>query len=226
LAQNTTAWLTPEEVRRIIEAVPAVSLHPLRDQLLLEVIWQTGARVTEACTLTLGHIGTDTITLLNEKQTKRVKGSDDKWHRVHDPNAIKHTLVSPALCVRVKRYCLDSQIPDTGWIFPGNRDVTKPLSRDYVTRMVTRASEYVGIFRFGKRHPSTGGRYKGVYTHILRHSHASYLAAQGIKVEQIKELLGHSQIQSTMVYTHTNPQELRKSIQNIDWTGEGKDAQT
>ena len=72
-------YLEPEEVRKIIDSVPKISKHPERDQLLLEVLWQTGGRVSEVLELVPEHIGTTSVVLRNLKQMKRLKKARDEF---------------------------------------------------------------------------------------------------------------------------------------------------
>lgn len=52
--------------------------------------------------------------------------------------------------------------------------------------------------------------------HTLRHTFASRLAQKGILLKAIQELLGHSNIQTTMRYTHLSPTELRSAIDSLE----------
>lgn len=221
-SSNISGFLTPQEVWLIIETIPLVTLHPVRDQLLTETIWRTGARVVEACTLVPEHIGINSVMLLNEKQTRRVKVMGT-WVREHNPKALKEVMVTSDFCAKLKQYCMDNRIGDGQWVFPANRDPSRPLSRFYVTRLITRASEAAGIYRFGKRHPRTGGRYKGAWVHLIRHASGSYLYDKsGGNIKLVQEQLGHSQISSTQMYTHITKKTIQEQVQSMDWTGGGK----
>lgn len=54
---------------------------------------------------------------------------------------------------------------------------------------------------------------KNISIHNLRHSIATHLIEQGIPVEQVREFLGHSQLESTEVYTHISKIQLQKLVQ-------------
>jgi integrase/recombinase XerD len=56
---------------------------------------------------------------------------------------------------------------------------------------------------------------KQITIHNLRHSIATHLLEQGIPVEQVREFLGHSQLETTQIYTHIN----RKHLQNLKREG-------
>jgi site-specific recombinase XerD len=57
---------------------------------------------------------------------------------------------------------------------------------------------------------------KSVRIHDLRHTFASWLAIKGVPLQQIKELLGHSQITTTLRYAHLNPDILRKVVNTLE----------
>jgi integrase/recombinase XerD len=58
---------------------------------------------------------------------------------------------------------------------------------------------------------------KNVYTHALRHTFATHLRRRGVPLETLKELLGHANIQETLIYAHFSPEEARAAIPKIDF---------
>lgn len=60
---------------------------------------------------------------------------------------------------------------------------------------------------------------KAVGPHTLRHTYATALLDQGMSIREVQDLLGHSDVSTTMVYTHVNPEALRAKIQGL---GAGK----
>ena len=53
---------------------------------------------------------------------------------------------------------------------------------------------------------------KTITMHSLRHSIASHLIEQGLPVDQVRQFLGHSQLETTQTYTHINKQQLKRLI--------------
>ena len=53
--------------------------------------------------------------------------------------------------------------------------------------------------------------------HLLRHTFASYLAMSGAGLEAVKELLGHSQIMTTQIYTHLSPGYLSQTVEMLNF---------
>ena len=65
-----------------------------------------------------------------------------------------------------------------------------------------------------KGHAKRAGIEKNVSPHVLRHTYATNLLDNGFSIREVQELLGHSDVSTTMVYTHVNPEALRRKIQN------------
>lgn len=79
----------------------------------------------------------------------------------------------------------------------------KPLSSDTVQRIVKEAAEKAGI-------------QKRVTPHALRHSYATHLLEAGENIRKIQELLGHSDLSTTQIYTRVSMQELKKVKSPLD----------
>lgn len=78
-------------------------------------------------------------------------------------------------------------------------DTEQPLSRSYIYSAVKRVAKKAGIK-------------KRVYPHILRHSFATHLLNRGCDIRTVQELLRHSNISTTQIYTHVSPDKLRDSM--------------
>ncbi len=88
-----------------------------------------------------------------------------------------------------------------GYLFTGRQD--KPLSARNVQKIVERASRKAGIR-------------KRVSPHTLRHSFATHLLESGTDIRKIQELLGHSNLQTTQIYTKVSTEELKKVKSPLD----------
>jgi len=86
---------------------------------------------------------------------------------------------------------------------PGKSDRSFPHSDSEFRRAFKRALEKAGL-------PRT------IRIHDLRHTFASWLAMKGVPLQQIKDLLGHSQISTTLRYSHLCPDTLRKAVSILD----------
>ena len=63
---------------------------------------------------------------------------------------------------------------------------------------------------------SRAGMEKRIHPHMLRHTYATRCLDAGFSIREVQELLGHSDVSTTMIYTHVNPEALRRKIQGDD----------
>ena len=66
-----------------------------------------------------------------------------------------------------------------------------------------------------KRHVRLSGLNPALHFHSLRHSFASWLVQDGVSIYAVKELLGHSDVKTTQVYSHLQPEQLHSTVNKI-----------
>ena len=74
---------------------------------------------------------------------------------------------------------------------------------------------YSEVWRTLKELGERAGLEISLHPHLLRHTRASQLRLEGVALEDIKELLGHSNIQTTLIYTHIKPVDLKRKLKPI-----------
>ncbi len=72
-------------------------------------------------------------------------------------------------------------------------------NENYIRNCMLKAAEKAGIS-------------KRVHPHMLRHTYGSHLTMAGVDLPTIKELMGHSNISTTMIYAHLQPEHLKKAV--------------
>ena len=151
-----------------------MSCTNIKHKAMLMVVYSSGLRVSEAAALKVQHIDSKTMRVFIDCG----KGGKDRY-----------TLLSET-CLRVLREYWKAYRPShpEGWLFPGAYNIT------HITCRGIRFAFNQAI----KRATIT----KPVSIHTLRHSFATHLLEDGASLLQIKELLGHTSIQSTTVYLH------------------------
>lgn len=180
--------LTIDQVSALLAAAHA-SDDPisLRDAALLEVLYATGARVSEAVNLCM-----DDIDLHAELPVVRFFGKGRKERLVPIGSYARAAL--EAYLVR-SRPILASRGSGAVTIFLNKRGA--PLSRQS-------AWEAIGVYA------TAAGIEEHVSPHTLRHSFATHLLEGGANVRDVQELLGHASVQTTQIYTRVTAQTLRE----------------
>ncbi|MEZ3160970.1 site-specific tyrosine recombinase XerD [Microbacterium sp. BWT-B31] len=182
--------LTIEQVESLLDAAgPApgaasdADLVPLRDRALLELLYATGARVSEA-------VGLDVDDVV-QGDLLRVRGKGAK-ERIVPVGSYARTAVD-AYLIRARPE-LSRRGRATSKLFLGVRGA--PLSRQSAWLVIQRAAERAQLTAH-------------VSPHTLRHSFATHLLQGGADVRVVQELLGHASVATTQIYTHVSIEALR-----------------
>ncbi len=178
-------FLSMEEVDRLLAAFPARSKQPhlQRNRAILELLYASGLRVSEAAHLAVSDLNFEDATL-------RVTGKGSKTRIV--------PVGRPALAIlktylETSRPALAEKHPAAVELFLSVRG--RPLNREWIWAMVKDAARTAGIA-------------KDIFPHTLRHSFASHLLANGADLRVIQEMLGHADLRTTEIYTHVEKNRL------------------
>ena len=170
--------LTIDDVSLLIESTPTDTPVGLRDRALLELLYATGARVSEATVLSVDDVRPDgmrdVITLTGKGNKQRVVPLG-----TFARDAIEAYLVRG-------RPALSAKGDGSPHLFLGARG--KPLSRQNAFLILRAAAERAGITAV-------------ISPHTLRHSCATHLLRGGADIRVVQELLGHSSVATTQIYT-------------------------
>lgn len=179
------AFLTPEEVGRLIGQIDTANVVGLRDRAILELLFSGGLRVSE-----LVGLDRDQVNLERREFMVRGKGQKDRPIFISDDAADW-----------IKSY-LDSRKDDLAPLFI-HYGGSKDGSGDGQYQRLTVRS----VQRLVKRYARAAGITKDVTPHTLRHSFATDLLMNGADIRSVQGLLGHANISTTQIYTHiTDPQ--------------------
>lgn len=183
--KNLPDTLTIDEVDKLLD-ISCESTSDYRNKAILELLYSSGLRISEALSLTLNDISFDSCTV-------RVngKGSKDRIIPLGDLaiDAVRKYLE--------KRGSVDKKHSDYLFL---NRSGDK-LSR-------------VGFFKSLKKILQMKNIHKNVTPHTLRHSFATHLIEGGADLRVVQELLGHSDIQTTRIYTHITNKKVEEDYKN------------
>ncbi len=174
--QRLPEALNIDDARRLVTAPRGDEPLAFRDRALLELGYATGLRATELVRLELGALSLD-------ERFVRVVGKGGKERivpfGVASADALRLYLGAP------RQQLLRGRREES--IFLNHRG--RPLSR-------------VGYWMIIKRHARGLGLEKQVHPHVLRHTFATHLLDGGADLRVVQELLGHTSIATTQIYTH------------------------
>ena len=173
-----------EDLERLLKAPKENSLRSMRDRAILETLFSTGLRVSELCSLDRYiNIDRGEVTVRGKGEKLRVVFLSDSAKDILKMYLEKRFDTEPALFISLTKAKKPKVI---GRIIPRT-----------VERIVNRYARAVGIT--GKITP-----------HQLRHQFATDLLSNGADLRSVQELLGHSSITTTQIYTHVTNRELRE----------------
>ncbi len=182
--------LSVDDVRRLLEdGVLGDGAVPLRDRALLELLYSTGARISEAVGLDL-----DDIDLTPGEGAVRLFGKGSKERVV--PVGSYAAQAVEAYVVRA-RPALAAAGRGTPALFLNVRGAR--LSRQSAWAVLRTAAEHAGLATAAHVSP-----------HTLRHSFATHLLQGGADIRVVQELLGHASVTTTQIYTMVSPDLLRE----------------
>jgi integrase/recombinase XerD len=178
LNRSLPKYFSVEEVHAVIEQ----ATNP-RDHLLLNCLWQTGARISEMLQLKPADVDftAGTIRLITLKRRARFE---------------RAVLVKAPLLGELARHIASKRIQDSQRIFP--------ITRSRSHQIVRKACNAAGITD------------KRAHPHTFRHSLGVFLI-QRLPITVVKEVLGHANIESSLVYTRLVAQDVRKYYEGIEF---------
>ena len=190
LEQRLPKALSVEKVSRILEAPDRAEVTGLRDAALLELLYGTGARVSEICGLDVDELS-HALTAPDAGIKLLGKGGKERMVPLgsYALKAVSDYLVRarPALAEAAKK--------STPALLLNQRGAR--LSRQSAWAVIQRAAEAAGVSA-------------EVSPHSLRHSFATHLLDGGADLRVVQELLGHSSVATTQIYTLVTIEHLRE----------------
>ncbi len=183
-------FLSIEEVNRLLNAPDQKTPIGMRDRAILELLYGTGIRVSELVELRLQQI------------------------RFSSGHVVVHGKGSKERIVPLGEYAIEA----LGIYLNDGRPrlVKGAIGIDYVFvnkngRKLTR----LGVWKLLKKYALRAGISTDISPHVLRHTFATHLLRHGADLRVVQELLGHSSISSTQVYTHTALDHLKEVHQKF-----------
>jgi integrase/recombinase XerD len=184
MEKKIPSFLTFEEITRILKVPNLKRTQGIRDRAILELMYATGLRVSEAASLKLADINTEVgfIKCKGKGSKERIVPLGKVAHEFLD----KYTTLSRPVLLHQKESI-------NLFLAQGGRS----LSRQSIWKMIKKTVHGAGI----RKHVSP---------HTLRHSFATHLLERGADLRSVQEMLGHSSITTTQIYTHINQSRLKQ----------------
>lgn len=186
-ARKLPAFLSEPEVERLLLSVQGRGFIGKRDKALLETLYSTGTRVSEAVTADLADLNLQAGFL-----RVRGKGRRERLAMLGGPSV---EALRKYLPVRVEMIA-KRKAPATEALFINERTAGRLSDRS--------------VRRILKGHLLRANLNPDISPHALRHSFATHLLNRGANLREVQELLGHKRISSTQIYTHVETEHLRK----------------
>ncbi|MFZ9772285.1 MAG: site-specific tyrosine recombinase [Ilumatobacteraceae bacterium] len=180
--------LHEDDVSRLIAAITGDDSFSRRDRALVEFLYATGARISEACGMSMGDLDMEDslVRLMGKGNKERIVPFGGSAHR-----ALRDYLDEGGRGMLVPKRWKDRDHSDA--VFLGVRG----------TRLTRQAA-----FHIVRKYAGLAGIKEDVSPHTLRHSCATHMLVHGADLRIVQELLGHASVSTTQVYTKVDDELL------------------
>ena len=179
-------FFTFQEIEDLLRAPNENIDHEFRDKVMLLTMYSTGLRVSELINLEKKQVNLVERILV-------IRGKGDKTRTLPLNDLATFYLTS---YIDKQKNC--HKFDKSKYIFLNNK-TNKPITRQYFCTMVKTYAKRAGIE-------------KEVSPHSLRHSFATHLLENGAELRVVQELLGHSNIETTQIYTHLSTSKILDAL--------------
>lgn len=180
------SFLGKKEATRLLDAPDDDTPTGLRDRAILEVLYACGVRLAEIEGMNVGDVYRNRQEIL-----VRGKGNKERWTLYGEP----------------AEAALDNYLTDGRPHLSADAAGNEPL---FVNRYGGRLSRR-SIEKIVSNYAARAGLKEGIHPHTLRHSFASHMLEGDADLRVIQDLLGHSSVSTTQMYTHITKQEARRA---------------
>ncbi|MCX6352538.1 MAG: tyrosine-type recombinase/integrase [Bacteroidetes bacterium] len=176
-------WVPEKPMNILLEDTDwGVDFSGIRDRVMLELLYATGIRLNELITLHSSKVDLASGVI-------KVLGKGDKERIIPIHNKL----------VEVARFYLLAK-EESGWAKTAPFLVTDKGEQLYPVFVYRKVKQFLGKVSSAKK----------ISPHVLRHTFATHLLNKGADINAIKELLGHSSLAATQVYTHNSIEKLKE----------------
>lgn len=177
-------FLYEQEMEALYSSIDTSGVLGKRNFALLELLYATGIRVSECCSLKLSDFNFDGSMLL-------VHGKGGKMRYVPLGEFVIHAM-QDYLAIRCELMSKSSHTSDIVFLNNRGTPLTDRGVRDILKRITLKTSEHMKLT-----------------PHMIRHTFATHLLNNGADLRAVQELLGHVNLSSTQIYTHVSKDRLK-----------------
>ena len=187
--KSLPAFLTLQEIEELFNSIREDNPFELRDKAMFELMYSSGLRISEACSLHLKDLNLDNMFII-------VRGKGGKERLVPFGDKSRNILLS--------------------YISKGRNKILQERQSDYLFTSKRGGSlNRKSVWRILKKYLSRTSITKAVTPHTFRHSFATHLVENNADLRSVQELLGHIDISTTQIYTHLAKQGLKEVHQKF-----------
>jgi len=189
IPDRSVEFLTTEELVRLFSVVDTGTMFGLRDLAILETLYSTGLRVSE-----LHRLNISEVDLTRQEFMVRGKGNKNRIVFLSDKSV---EIIKKYLAMRSDNF--------KALFINSGRGMKSDILNDEMRRLST-----VSIEKIVHKYALKASIIKKVTPHTLRHSFATELLLNGADIRSVQEMLGHSSITTTQIYTHITNKKLKE----------------
>lgn len=179
-------------IDKLMEIPDIKTTKGLRDRAIIELFYSTGMRLSELANLDLSSIIIDSNKNTGEENYMvKVLGKGEKERIIPFGKEAKYWIDK---YLNTRGFSINSGLGNLP-LFANSKE--KPVAYSTIKR---RIRNYIKLVSEGE----------GLGPHILRHSFATHMIDRGADIRSVQELLGHSSLSSTQIYTHIKPERMKK----------------
>lgn len=222
-SNSTERWLERDEIQTTLDALSEYKAETneqrfeiARAKYIILTLFYTGLRLAELTNHTMGH-----FTLIENEWYLKVVGKGEKPRKIVVVDEFLDVLVNFR-----KKLELPTKLPEYNEPTPlvPAMDKKTPLTPSRVWQILKWAFE-IGARKFESmaglneeehlKYHHKASKLRKASPHWLRHSYGTYLVKSGCAIEKVKELMGHSDISTTMIYLHIAKHDLHESARGL-----------
>ena len=184
LDKRLPTFLNQDQISLLLKLDNTNNIIELRNNLILELFYSTGVRISELVKIKIDDIKLDdnSISILGKGGKRRI------------------VIIGNYAKKKLQDYLNYDEVNSVGYLF-------KNVRKSSIGHISER-----NVFNIVKKYTVKVTKNEKISPHALRHTFATHLLNNGADLMSVKELLGHSDLSSTQIYTHVNIKQLKKSF--------------